>query len=184
MIRVRVNLAGDTVGPGLSTYYFDGTTQGIADDAAAAVASFWTAIAAYHPSYGTWALDTTVAVMSAVTGELQETLTVAPASGTGSDGSAQIATAAQGLIRLRTASVIGGRQIRGRIFIPGATETYNDTGGVPTTGYKTALNNAATTLMNDAGNTWVVWSRTNGTVGTISGVDTWNKWAIMRSRRD
>lgn len=184
MLRVRVNLTGDTVGPGLSTFYFDGTTQGLADDAAAAVATFWTAIAAYHPSYGTWSVDTQVAVLNAVNGQLTDTLTVAPASGTGSDGSAQLSAASQGLIRLRTASVLGGRRLAGRLFIPGATETYNDTGGVPTAGYKLALNNAATALINDAGNAWVVWSRVNGTVGVITAADTWSKWAVMRSRRD
>jgi hypothetical protein len=30
----------------------------------------------------------------------------------------------------------------------------------------------------------VVWSRTHGTAASVTGSSMWNKWAILRSRRD
>jgi hypothetical protein len=183
MLRVRVNHSADTVGPGLSTFYFEGSTQAVADDAAAAVATFWASVEPYIVNYGIWSLDTQVAQINAVNGQLEGIFNVTPATGVGDVNSSQLALATQGLLQLRTGAIVGGRELRGRLYIPGPTETHNDVAR-PIGAYVTGLNSAANALIADTGNAWAVWSRTNGIFQEITSATCWSDWAIMRSRRD
>lgn len=183
MLRVRVDLAAMTNGPGLSTFYFLGTGGTAASDAASAVATFWDGLESKLPSYGTWALQTNVAEIDPATGALEDLHVVAAASGTGTDSSPQLPFAAQGLIRLNTGAIIGGRQIKGHIFIPGPSEASSDAGR-PTGTYRDALASAAAGLVGDSDSQWAVWSRTNGSAVEITSGSAWTEWAVLRSRRD
>lgn len=183
MLRVRVTLGAMTIGPGLSTFYFDGVDQAAADDAAGAVTTFMTAIESAMVSYGTWSLETQVAQVDIGTGELEAVYNVAPASGLGDVGDTQLALATQGLLQLRTGSIINGRELRGRLFIPGPTEGHNDLGGRPTAAYIADVNAAAAGLVADSAG-WGVWGRASGSFVEITAATCWSQWAVLRSRRD
>lgn len=93
--------------------------------------------------------------------------------------------AVQGLVRLRTGTYLQGREIRGRVFMPGTCDTF-DLAGVPNPAYTNALQNAFNTMRTDAaalGVPLVVWSPTRGVTAAVSSISAWNQWAVMRSRR-
>ena len=89
----------------------------------------------------------------------------------------------QGLLRLLTGTFANGRQIRGRLFIPGAAEGSSDQ-GVPVLAYRTAIESAFTTYRTALGPSAVVFSRKNGTAVPISAHSMWTQWGVLRSRRD
>jgi hypothetical protein len=89
----------------------------------------------------------------------------------------------QGLIRWTTGTFIGGRQVRGRTFIPGPCETCN-TSGVPNSSYVPTLQSVAATFLGTSGVTPVIYSRVNHSAWPILGRSTWSKWAFLGSRRD
>lgn len=193
MLRVRTTFTGMTSGPGLATHFFTGESQSIADDAAAAVGAFWDALEPRMVGYGTWAVESQVSQLDPATGELEAVYNVTPVSGTGSNGTQQLALATQGLLQLRTGAIVNGRQLRGRLYIPGPTEDGN-TDGRPVAAYRDALSGAGASLIADAGNEWVVWSRPfagsegnpprEGTTVSVISAVAWNEWGIIRSRRD
>lgn len=99
----------------------------------------------------------------------------------GTDTANPLPWATQGLIRLRTGVYAGGREARGRIFIPGFTENTNDLGRVTSTGLD-ILNAGGTALFSEGAATPVVISK--GAAYPVSSATAWNQWATLRGRRD
>lgn len=105
--------------------------------------------------------------------------------------------ASQGLLRLSTNTFLGGRRVRGRVFIPGFTEAAQDA-GIPSATTQTAIANMGATLIAPTEPTLVVYSRPrpadpdadppvaarDGFASVVEGTTAWNKWAVLRSRRD
>jgi len=93
------------------------------------------------------------------------------------------------LLRLRTGLVVAGRLLRGRWFNgPVGTAAIAATGGT-SAGAITAFNNAGAGLLAAGATTTklAVWNRPTNVVGTsaeVTSVSTWEKLAVMRSRRD
>lgn len=184
MLRVRINWTGPTVvGGGLSTHYFTGDdTQTGANNAAAALNTFWDAICLQLGNATAWSLDPIVAVLD-VNGEQTGQFTVAAQSGAGALTATYEAIATNGLIQWRTGAFVGGRQIRGRTFITGITQA-NVSGGAPHSNIITAVNNASAALVADANTTLAVWSKKNALTASVSSGTMWTKYAVLRSRRD
>lgn len=95
----------------------------------------------------------------------------------------------QGLVRLGTSTVINGRRVRGRMFVPGPLEVANDVNGLPTSGYTTSVTAAFASIL-AAGATAsspVIWHRPVGGSGgaspLITSVGTSPTWSVLRSRR-
>src|SRR5215211_6989394 len=161
MLRVRTSFGGMTQGPALSTMYFQGSDQTSAQDAADAVGAFWTAARACYVTYGTATVLPEVYSIDPSNGEALNVFTVTGSTRSGLSASSALPVASQGLLRLNTGAFIGGRQVKGHIFIPGATEDLNDV-GVPTATYKNTLETAAAALIADADSILEVWSKANG----------------------
>lgn len=98
----------------------------------------------------------------------------------------------QGLVRLTTGGFVNGRNVHGRIFVPGNLEE-NNTNGRPSTAYLSLLNQAATALRT-APPVLMVWARPlyNKTTGALERAGSayavvsssaWAEWAVLRSRR-
>jgi hypothetical protein len=183
VLRVRVSWGSVTNGPGLSTFYFTGTDQTAADNAALAVRAFMNSLEATYPSYGTWELQPTVAKIDTSNGDLIGLFAVTTESGVGSNASEQLPIQTQGLLEMHTGQIVFGRELRGRLFVPGPTETES-TNGAPTSTYRTALESAANTLRTDPNSEWLVWSRTHGIAYPVTTAVCWTKWAVQRGRRD
>lgn len=182
--RVRVTWTGTpTVGDGLSTFYFN-SAVGTPAQQVSAVNLFLDSVAASYADNLTWATQSDVATLNVGTGALEGITSTTVESGAGTDTTDQLSPATQGLLQLLTNQVVGGRLLRGRIFLPGPCEAANSAGGIPLAAYRTDYEDAADVLMNDANTEWSVWSQTHGVLASISSTSVWTKWAVLRSRRD
>jgi len=126
-------------------------------------------------------VQTDVGTVNAATGGLVGMTTVTGASGTGGGSGDVLPGFTQGLLRLFTGAFSGGRQVRGRLFIPGQIEGTNN--GQPSGSVMGNWSGAGTTLVSDANSIWCVYSRVHGDAFDITSVSSWGEWASLRSRR-
>lgn len=193
MLRVITTMTGLPGAPYYSTQYFDSSipgTQGEADIAAEAVFNFWTDLAGYITAGLTIDVGDEVDVLDAPTGLVQDTF-VSPSVPIVSGGNAPLPKATQGLVRLRTNTFIAGRRLQGRIFIP-ALANDAQLGGVPSSGFLTAMGTVGANLISDSAGAPVgIWHRPTGGPGSSDGdfapavsASGWNQFAVLRSRRD
>jgi len=188
LYRVRVGWTGGSGTPWLSTHYFL-ESAGTAQQAATAVGVFWGAVDALINSGHDWATEPDVSTIESTTGALTGVVQTTSQTGTGGSAVERLPQATQGLLQLRTGAVIGDRELRGRIFIPGLTQDSNDAGDVIAATI-TAVNAAAVTLMTSANADLHIWKRPSSSGGSdgsnaqVVGASMWTKFAVMRSRRD
>lgn len=182
--RVRVIWTGTpAVGDGLSTFYFN-SAVGTPAQQVAAVNTFLDSVAASYADNLSWSTEQEVATINEATGNLEGLASVTPATGVGLDATDQLSPATQGLLRLAGAMIVGGRLLRGRLFLPGPCEGVNSPGGIPLLAYRTDYQDAAAVMIADANVEWRIWSRTHGVSGDVVTATVWDKWAVLRSRRD
>lgn len=180
MLRVRTSISAAFGGPQLSTHYFPGTGSSDAATAAAAVRAFWDAL---KGKIGTaWSLDVQndVVELDPATGQPTAVHNTETALVTGTGTGDALPYATQGLVQWRTGVYVGGREIRGRTFIPGPLEADNAV-GFPLTAYTSLLTTAAGNLAS-AG--LAVYSYTHRQFADVSSGVGWTNWASLRSRRD
>jgi len=183
MLRVRTIFSGAPGTPWVSTMYFTGDdTQAGAEEANTAVGAFWESVDDIMDNSVSWSTDSLVAQLS-LTGELQDGFGVTPVTSTGETSGDALPWNTQALLQLRTGAYTNGREIRGRIFIPGLTEAANGD-GVPSTATKNTINTAAATLAAVTSPDLAVWSRAHASVSTVATASCWAQWATLRSRRD
>ena len=125
-----------------------------------------------------------VTVIESTTGELVGVLsidgdTIAPSGSTDA-----LPPMTQALMQLTTPAIISGRRLRGRIFLPGMLEANNTVDGQPSAALISSFDGAGATLVDALASTWVVYSPTHRAYATVTGMNTWNQWAVLRSRRD
>lgn len=183
MYRVRTVFTGTPGAPYLSTMYF-AESGGTAQQAATAVGTFWGAVDSNLTNSINWATEADVALVNAATGAVTAAVATVPVTGTGALADAQLPRASQGLVRWLTGIYVGGRQIRGRTFIPGVTEGGNTTDGLITPALQGVIDAAAATLIASANADLEVWSRALGQSNVATVGTTWSEFAILRSRRD
>lgn len=181
MIRVRATWAGIGGTPFLSTFYFDGSSQEAADDAASAVSTFLGAVDAQIDSGLTWSLVREVPVINASTGQPSSLYVVAAATGTGAVSGNQVPFASQAIVRWRTGVFVNGREIRGRTFLPGLQGGSAD--GVLSSAQISAIDTAASALIADSNSELQVWSREHGQAADVISGTAWNQFGVLRSRR-
>jgi hypothetical protein len=127
-----------------------------------------------------------VAIIDSVSGEIQQIFTGTGATSVGAVAGDILPASSQLLIRMLTDSYVGGRRIRGRMFVPSQAEA-NSTVGKPTGALTAGVAVFAEDLRAAAAaaiHGWVVWSRKNGTAPPVTAVSVWDQWAVLRSRRD
>ena len=184
MLRVRTTFGGVTGSPWLSTFYFTGNdTQTGANNAVLATGAFWGAVDSHMGLSVTWSTEPEVAQLTAA-GVLQALYQTTAATGTGTGGGDMLPIATQGLVKWRTGVFAGGREIRGRTFIPGLLEAVCSPTGAPTSALLTTVNTAAATLIADVNSSLAVWSKKNLQADPAVTGSTWNQFAVLRSRRD
>lgn len=194
MLRVRVASSGWDGGPGLNTFYFSGTTENAAD---AQVAHDRVRAALAASFNGIWANRVTgivaadVDVINASNGQITNTHTVtASAAVLGTSGASILPTSTALMLRLGTGGYVGGRKVRGRVYVSPMGLGVADNNGAPVIGLSVgvaAFANAMTFEMTN-GVQWVVWHRPKLGVGGLAlNVTTCTfapKFAVLRSRRD
>lgn len=173
--------------PGYNTVYASSTT-GSASDFVTLVGEFWARLTSgFGSSSGglqAGLIATTRGLMDEVDSDTGSTI------GTVDGGSDVVNTAngtstplprqCQGLVSIKTATYFGGRLLRGRLFIPGVTADQS-TGPVPSTVWLGQVQTEANLLLESA---FIIYSPSKHQWASASSATPWNKWAVLRSRRD
>lgn len=193
-MRVRTVITGAQGLPGLSTFYFNGTTASPsgadAADVVARVRAFWEAIKAYYPAGTSTQVSGAVDLLDPADGALTGSLAVtAPAVSNGS-GSTPLPPATAMLLRHETGVIVAGRRLRGRSFISPLATAASLSGVVAPT-VVSATNIAAAAMLTGATSSVpVVWHRpvapgpSGGSVTATVSFATQTQFAVLRSRRD
>lgn len=181
-------------GGGLTQLYWTpGTVGGSTADATDCLARFrtvWETFKARIHTSISINYDPLVLALEATTGVLTGTFNATdPATTIGTDTGDPLPYQTQGLLKWTTASVINGRRVRGRLFIPGPTEGSNTSAGVPMTTYTNDVVSGGGTLFNPGATTSfaVVWHRPSGAgagaAPAITAATASPTWSVLRSRR-
>lgn len=183
--QVKVEWTGPS-SPLFSYFHFDLAFGSTPQQTADAVEDFLTALDDNLNSSFAWAIDPEVRQLNEATGALQAVIPVTGSGATCGSGGIYV-DVLQGLITWTTGEIVNGRQLRGRMFVPGIEEGRNATTGRPEPTFITAVNTAAAGLIADANTELVVWHRPQAGLGgeigeVLTGVMR-NRWSYLSSRR-
>jgi hypothetical protein len=87
-----------------------------------------------------------------------------------------------GVVRQHTGLFIAGRELTGKIWIPGPTEDDNGV-GIPTATYLSDIDTAYNANLIAGVTDLVVWSRKHFQFFTVTSGSVWSQWGSLRSRR-
>jgi hypothetical protein len=185
MLEITTVLSGTgVVGGGVNRLYWGGTSGSDAEAAAFAVNEFWDALNGAMTNEVTFTIQNVANVIDPATGDILAAIgpitTYDAIQGT--DGTHTLPLASQGLIHLHTGVYLGGREVRGRIFLPCFGEDQSEA-GKPNAGALGTMQ-AAFDAMMEATIGLKVWSRTHGSEHAVIAGNVSTKWAVLRSRRD
>jgi len=184
VLRVTTQWSGPAGGPFYTTLHFDGVDQTAAEDAASAAVAFWNGMQAAITSTVSRQVLPEVKQIDPVSGDATAVYNTAGGDLTaGGATGAPLPWTTQGLIRLRTGQFVSGREVRGRIFVPGFTEDANDAGR-PNSSARGVFNSAVSSLISDPDSILVVYSPSHGLFRVVNAGNAWTEWAVLRSRRD
>lgn len=182
--RIRCLWTGVAGTPWYTNLYFEGGAA-TADAARDAVVGFLTDMLPVVSSDVTAILDIQATIIETTTGQPVGVATVDPYTAPGGNVNDMLPRTTQCLIRWDTGVFLNGRQVRGRTFIPGMCENFNDDGGIPNAAFIAGVAETATALLEEPGNPQlVVWSRSTSTAQLVTGAAVWTQWAVLKSRRD
>jgi hypothetical protein len=199
-LRVRTVFSGGPGAPCLSTIYFNETGGAIAADAAAAAAgvrAFWLSLQGIIADVWRADVQPEVAQVDAATGEVTTVQSATTAQVVMTASNTGLPQAVQGVVRLRTGDFIDGREVRGRIFIPGLTQASNNQGDLTSTAQSTILT-AANAMRTDSATILAVYQRErepyinkkgeaiphrDGSIHGVTACSVWSEFGVLRSRR-
>lgn len=182
--RVRSIITGVAGSPRYSNLYFQGPDSPD-EDLVDAVESMWDAAKARIDDSLTITILGAVTVLDSATGDVIAVggFSDRTVTSTGTGGALPFATC--GLARFRTGEYVGGREIRGRMYLP-YPPMADMSGGKPTSSYIDDWQGAFETMnsLDEANGAWCVWSRKHGQNALVKNFDVWNNFAVLRSQRD
>ena len=182
MLRVRINWTG--LNQGFSIFHFlPGTEDETTAQAAADAAGAWCGGVdnGLVPAQ-LWAIDPEVLQVNVGTGQTEGVFAVTPPDGAGSSPGTAVPNASMVLTRWRTGVFTGGRELRGRTFLPGANIAGSDDDGNINSASLAVFNAAAATLISTSD--FAIWGSTTAHAATVVSGTTWSEFAVLRSRRD
>jgi hypothetical protein len=182
MFRVRTALTGGAGGPQVNTLYFSSFPGRTAEAASAAAGLFWTTVAPVMSGEYSFATEADVYTLTDSTGTITGVTTTTVVDGAGTASGDPLPWMTQGLVRFNTGLYVGGRLVKGRAFIPGATEGFS-TGGVPDSTYNDVLDYAGALLLAADNAELFVWSQKNGDTWPVISASHGTMWSYLSSRR-
>lgn len=153
-------------------------------DAAQAWADFLQAHTTNFVSDLTPVIEPDIPLIDTNTNTMIGSATVAPPAITTAGGGEALPRFTQLLIRLETGTIVAGRRLRGRIFLPGMQETLNTTQGVPSGTLIASINASLVTLLQQVDAPLAVYGPTHFAYAEVNSATAWTQWAVLRSRRD
>lgn len=182
MGRIRTVFTGVAGTPWYSNIYVLGTE----DDAAAqvdAVGEFWATVSALMTGVVDWTVEGDVAQIDSATGDLVGVTSETPVSGSGTNAGDPLPYANQALVNWSTSVFAGGRNIKGKTFIPALCEDSNSVGTLLSAS-DGVITDAANALVAALNGSMVIYSPTNALAAEVTGASVPSKFAVLRSRRD
>jgi hypothetical protein len=181
--RRRTTWSGAAGFTGVTTlHYWVGGESTDADIEAAAVAenTFWNGIKSYFVTSVSYTTSSTVDVLDITSGDIIDVKSVTGAGGAGSAVADALPWQTQGLIRWRTGFYLQGRQLQGKTFLPGFSESQN-VGGVMDTTTNNGVGTLASTLLTNT--PLAVYSKKYHTAAQVTGRLVPTRWAFLSDRR-
>lgn len=185
MWRVRTVMTGVAGAPYYNNLFFNDTGDPPTTALITEVKEFWASLADYSSLAMQGVVEAQMVEIDPATGDIVSAVSGTAGTFTGGRSGATIPPSSQGLLQVTTGTYEGGRQVRGRVFIPSLSVEAGT--AVPATGVRTAWETAGDALIGDAlsaGFEWVIWSRKNGIQRTVTNTSAWTQYAVLRSRRD
>lgn len=182
--RIRTVFSGVAGSPWYNNMYFT-RVIGTEDAAITAVADFWNDFDPYVAAEVDWEVLPQIDLLDDATGMLTGVDVGTGVSGSGASANPFLPYATQLCINTNTNSFHGGRQLRGKVFVPGLTTNANDEGN-PATALLTAANTAIGDLIATTSSTGPlrVYSPTYHLSEVVENGGTMTQFAVLRSRRD
>lgn len=183
LTRIRSVLTGVPGAPRYSNLYFNGGV-GSESDYHDAVVALWTAAGGRVQGGATVTIEGLWAHIDAASGAITGTGNVGDDTLVTSGAGGELPLATCGLAQFHTGVYVGGREVRGRMFLPWPDNNSN-AGGIPSSTYKDDWTNAFTILddISHANGAFCVWSRKNGVAPLVTSTTVWNEYAVLRSQR-
>lgn len=171
-------------GSGLSIMYADD-----ANDLAvvrANIGTLWGELAPFISLDSSWVVRTEGRTLNTASGALTGGWSETTAqNGSGTAGSGEVANATQVLFRWRTSTIVNGRLVQGRTYVPGL-RSVNLAVGQLDPGVVTDLSAAANSFAQSPVGIGI-WHRpsagTGGSISAITAGSVWAELAVMRKRR-
>lgn len=170
--------------PWYSNFYFEDVDAGTAQDAYDRVVAFWQAMAPALDNQVSASVDPFVPKINPVNGEITGSYSVddfGPILMTNTNVALPYQT--QYMAGLSTNVYLGGRELRGRFFLPGICQD-NNANGIPSSELRSLVTSKLEDVADPASPTLLVWSRKNGAVYAVVSVRTSTNFSVLRSRRD
>lgn len=180
--RVQVVTTGYDGAPGYNTFYTSNVEPSEIIEWVATVDLLWDGLESVLANGTIWTRSGTIEIFNPANGQTTGVLTGSPVSGSGTWGTAKAPAGTALLLQWRTGTYANGREIRGRSFISGIGD-FGDTAGAVPNSILTDAGSAANAYVG-GGELASVYSPTNGLVEEITGTGVWNKFGLIRSRRD
>jgi len=182
-LRVTTTISGGQSAPYFNRLHFDDFNgdQTSADAAVATVRQFWVLVAPSMSNTLSIQIDPEVFLVNNGTGEPEAVFVTTAAAVTGGNAGDRLPSLNQLLVQFRTGVFVGGREVRGRMFIPGLAED-NNTLGRPSAGVRTLVANAAQAELVENTPAVGILGMNGFTEATSATV--WNEWAYLTTRRD
>lgn len=176
----------------VSVHYFSDGAEPLV--AVSAIRTFWAEVAVQCTTSTRFQVRGNGRVVAPETGNLVDFYSVAqPAATVGSQPGGPVADATQGLIQWRTGTVVDGREVRGRTFVPGLQSAALSNGNLSSQA-NGVLAAAAQNLVGDALG-FGIWRRPRvvspsqplparpGSFEEVTAVSVWSEFAVLRRRR-
>jgi len=182
--RIRTVFTGVAGSPAYSNLYF-GADSTDAGNCQAAVFGMWENLLNAIQAGVVITMENPIPIIDVATGETTDVAVGDGGTATAADSGDPLPGMVNGLVQLHTGLFIGGRELRGRSFVPYPTEAANDA-GVPDSDYINAMQDAFNDMRDPLGDgaSFCVYSKTHAQAQTVSGLSAWTKFASLRSRRD
>lgn len=173
--------------PGTTTMYFDADALELGD-LLTGLDEFWTGIVTMGGtgSQGlqsglTITLENEIPIIEISSGHVVDYQAISESHSYAGNGTAEpLPPATQMLIEWKTTSVAGTRRLRGRTFLGGLTEDHS-TNGAPASTHMSTVQALADSLSAES---MAIFSPTHNVADGPSAVVVWNRFAVLRSRRD
>jgi hypothetical protein len=185
MLRLTIEWTGMTGAPYYTTLHFGGSTLGEAGTAVTTVMAWLNLVDSSISNQLTANIQDDVYQVDVATGLVINSFPVVSAAVPMANVAEPLPHYTQVLHRLRTGVYVAGRELRGRLFLPGIVEA-DSINGIPAAPLLTYLASSWNSTFGAmaSSNTVQVYSPTHHQAENVQNMSLWSQFALLRSRRD